>query len=84
MHGSRNSSIVAAIALLSFALPTQAYVGPGAGVTLIGALIGLLSAIFLALFAVLRWPIRRFLARRRAARDEAATGETKPSETGSK
>jgi hypothetical protein len=49
-------------------LPAYAYVGPGAGVTLIGALIGLLSAIGLALWAGLRWPIRRLLARQRAAR----------------
>jgi hypothetical protein len=56
-----------AMAALCWALPAQAYVGPGAGVTLIGALIGLISAIGLALWAVLRWPVRRYLARRKAA-----------------
>ena len=49
-------------------LAAQAYVGPGAGITLIGALIGLVSAVFLALWAVLRWPFRKFMARRKAAR----------------
>lgn len=60
-----------ALAGACIAVPAQAYVGPGAGVTLIGALIGLVSVIFLSLFAVLRWPIRRYLARRKAARAEA-------------
>lgn len=64
--------IVGTFALLSVAMPAQAYVGPGAGITLIGALVGLVSAIGLAFFAVLRWPIRRFLARRKAA--QAGTG----------
>ncbi len=62
-------------------MPAQAYVGPGAGITLIGALIGLLSAVFLALWAVLRWPFRRLMARRKAAR-EARDGTGKPSEPG--
>jgi len=58
---------LATAALACCALPAQAYVGPGAGVTLIGALIGLISAIFLALWAVVRWPVKRYLARRKAA-----------------
>ena len=57
---------------LCAATTVEAYVGPGAGISVIGALIGLVSAIFLALFAVLRWPIKRYLARRRAAQAAAA------------
>jgi hypothetical protein len=64
-------SAALACAALCCAMPAQAYVGPGAGVTLIGALIGLLSAIGLALWAVLRWPVRRYLARRKAATQPA-------------
>lgn len=59
---------------LGFALDAQAYVGPGAGISVLGALIGLVSAIFLSLWAVLRWPFRRMMARRRAA--QAAAGGT--------
>ena len=61
-------------------LAAQAYVGPGAGITLIGALIGLVSAVLLALWAVLRWPFRRFMARRKAARtaSEAAGKSSEP------
>ena len=78
---SRSSSIAGALACFSISLTAHAYVGPGAGITLIGALIGLVSAIFLAVFAVLRWPIRRYLARRKAARTADDGGTTKPSET---
>lgn len=66
-----------ALVCLCFAMPAEAYVGPGAGITLIGAVIGLVSAVFLALFAVLRWPIRRYLARRKAARESAAAPSDK-------
>jgi hypothetical protein len=71
-----------ALAGVFFALPAAAYVGPGAGITLIGAVIGLVSAIFLALFAILRWPIRRYLARRKAARESAAATSTRGPESG--
>jgi hypothetical protein len=37
----------------------QAYIGPGAGITFIGALIGLVVAIFSAIGFIIFWPIRR-------------------------
>lgn len=74
-------SLAAMLACLCVAMPAQAYVGPGAGVTLIGALIGLVSAIFLALWAVLRWPLRRYLARKKAAKAAAAGREAHSSDT---
>ena len=40
------------------------YVGPGAGITLIGSLWAILVAIVLALSGILVWPIRRLLRRR--------------------
>jgi hypothetical protein len=43
-----------------------AYVGPGAGLSLVGAVWGLLLAIFAALGFVMLWPLRRLLRRRRA------------------
>jgi type VI protein secretion system component VasK len=63
--------VLAILVLLSVSFPALAYVGPGAGITLIGAVIGLFTAIFVAIFAVLRWPIRRYLARRKAAAEAA-------------
>ncbi len=57
--------LVLAIALTA---PTSAfaYVGPGAGLSLLGALWALIAAAGLALFFVVAWPVRRMLRKRRA------------------
>jgi membrane protein implicated in regulation of membrane protease activity len=44
--------------------PAAAYVGPGAGISMLGAAIGLLVAVFMALAVILTWPLRRLLRRR--------------------
>lgn len=53
----------------SMAIPEAAvaYVGPGAGLTMLGALLGVIFAIVLAIGGVLMWPIRAMRAKRRAA-----------------
>jgi nicotinamide riboside transporter PnuC len=48
--------------------PALAYVGPGAGLSLLGSVIGLLAAIFTAIGIVLSWPIRLVVRRIRNAR----------------
>ena len=55
------------VALMLFLAPglAQAYIGPGAGVGAITAALGVLGAIFLALLAVIYYPIKRLLKRRR-------------------
>lgn len=61
-------------ALLLAPLAAEAYVGPGAGLSLLGALWALIVALGTAVIFVLAWPIRRFLRHRREARlqDEVA------------
>ena len=55
------------------ASPAFAYVGPGAGLTLLGALWGLIVAVVLSVGFILLWPIRRMMRRnRRAAADQQA------------
>lgn len=54
-----------------------AYVGPGAGISLIGSTIGLLLALGTALGFVVLWPLRTLL-RRRAHAPAAAGGERRP------
>jgi len=44
----------------------QAYIGPGAGITVVGAVLGLLSAVGLAAAGLVWYPIKRLRARRRA------------------
>ena len=82
MKPAGSTFLTGAAAYLGVVMSAEAYVGPGAGITLIGAVIGLVSAIFLALFAVLRWPIRRYLARRKAARESAVAPSDKGPESG--
>ncbi|MCT7373691.1 hypothetical protein [Chelativorans salis] len=65
-------------ALISFALaalvPTAAfaYVGPGAGLSLLGALWALIAAVGTVLIFIVAWPVRRMLRRRRAANNADA------------
>ena len=49
------------------ASPAMAYVGPGAGLTLLGALWGLIAAVVMSIGFVLLWPIRRLLRRNKQA-----------------
>jgi membrane protein implicated in regulation of membrane protease activity len=57
-----------------------AYVGPGAGLSLLGALWGLLAAVFAALVFVVLWPLRRIIkSRREKATPTDAHSQTRPS-----
>jgi ABC-type sulfate transport system permease component len=73
----RKSLLVAALAFAVLATMPEtasAYFGPGAGVTMLGALWGVILAVAFALFAFLAWPIRAMLRRRKKAAAEAAAG----------
>jgi hypothetical protein len=54
------------------ASPALAYVGPGAGLTLLGALWGLIVAVVLSVGFILLWPVRRLLRRNKQV---SATGD---------
>jgi membrane protein implicated in regulation of membrane protease activity len=69
---------VAAVALLA-AGPALAYVGPGAGLSVLGALWGLLIAIAAAVAFVVAWPVRRWLKRRRERLQGTAGSESESS-----
>lgn len=70
-------TIVLALSIFALALsgPAYAYVGPGAGVSLIGAAIGLILAIVLALGVIVLWPLRRLMKHRKAARQDLDTND---------
>lgn len=66
----RNTSIL--LLLFSVASPAMAYIGPGAGLSLLGALWGLVAAVGAALLFVILWPFRRMLRRKREAKKAEA------------
>lgn len=49
--------------LMVFAEPAMAYIGPGVGAGMIATVLGILTAIVLALFAVFWYPVKRLLKR---------------------
>lgn len=64
------------LAFCLFAVPVHAYVGPGAGLSLLGALWALVAAIAAAVVFVIVWPIRRMRRRKREARAAPADERT--------
>lgn len=56
-----------AVAVIASAVPTPvfAYVGPGAALSLLGALWGMVVAIGAAVAFAAAWPVRRYLRQRR-------------------
>ena len=79
-----STSLKLGVTLLILLAPfaaAQAYVGPGAGLSLLSALWGLLCAIGAAFLFVILWPIRRLRRKRREsrqAREQHADGGDKP------
>jgi hypothetical protein len=73
MHRYTHLRALALACITTLSMPVAAYVGPGAGLSLAGALWGLLLAIGTAVSFVLLWPLRRLWRKQRAARAEATT-----------
>lgn len=50
--------------------PAYAYVGPGMGAGTFAVALGIIGSIFLALFAIIYYPFKRMLKRKKTAKDE--------------
>ncbi|MDR3389555.1 MAG: hypothetical protein P4L92_21120 [Rudaea sp.] len=61
--------------LLLSSASAEAYIGPGAGLSVLGSLWAVLVGIVLALFAILSWPIRILWRRLRGKREATANPE---------
>ena len=71
---------IAALAALVLLQPVaaQAYIGPGVGAGAIAAVLGVLGSIFLAIVAVLYYPIKRMMKGRKTKSSGSASD--KPAE----
>lgn len=78
MSHKHTATLLIAAACGLAAGPAAAYVGPGAGLSLVGALWALVVALFAAISFVLLWPIRRAMRRRRAQQLQDAAEPAKP------
>jgi Flp pilus assembly protein TadB len=66
--------VIAAL-LVIVPFTAQAYVGPGAGVGMIGSLLAVLGAFLLSIVGLILWPLR-MLRKRRQAKHGRGAGET--------
>lgn len=65
--------LAAIIAMVFAASPAFAYIGPGAGISMLGALWAVIAGIVLAIAGLLIWPIRALMRRRKAHTAPAST-----------
>lgn len=59
----------AILALVALSMPSlaHAYIGPGAGISAIGAALALLAAVFFAIVGFVWYPVKRLMRKRKAA-----------------
>lgn len=55
------------ILVFTVAEPALAYIGPGMGLGFIGSLLGVIAAVFVAIFGFVWYPIKRMMKNKRSA-----------------
>ena len=68
--------IIVLLLLTLSASPAAAYIGPGAGISVLGSLLGILATIFVAIGVILFWPIKKLMKRRKVKKETEVSGET--------
>ena len=69
---------VQAVAIMIVCLsadPAAAYVGPGAGLTLIGSVVAIVAAVLIALVGLVLFPLRLLMKKIKAAKAQQSTSE---------
>ena len=59
--------LMLAVCVLTFPISAVAYVGPGAGITALGALWAVILAVIMMVGGLLIWPIRAFIRRKNSS-----------------
>ncbi len=68
--------LIPALVFALFAVPAQAYVGPGLGLGAFGVIAGLFLSLVLAFFAFVWMPVKRIFTRAKPAAKEVAPDDT--------
>jgi len=69
--------VALALALALQPVAALAYIGPGVGAGAIGAVLGVIGSIFLAIFAVIWYPIKRLIKGRKKSAPVAGKAQSK-------
>lgn len=73
MHLNKIMIVLAGVCLA--AAPAHAYIGPGGGMSAIGALLALVAGVLVAFFGFLWYPIKRLRAKRRRPAPSASPND---------
>jgi hypothetical protein len=71
LRSGRTLILLAAVVVCLVTRPAAAYIGPGAGLTAIGALLAVIAAVGVAVFGFIWYPIKGFLRRIRTKTEDA-------------
>ena len=71
MH-TKQLKFLVLLPLIFTAMPAHAYIGPGAGAGTIAVVLGILASIVMAFFAILWYPVKRLVKKRKAAQKVSA------------
>jgi membrane associated rhomboid family serine protease len=69
-------TMVPVILLCLIASSAEAYVGPGLGMGAIGAILGLIGSVLLALLAFIWYPLKRFFRKIKSSRNHEEEKDT--------
>lgn len=81
MHSRKVKALgltIAAVVALAMAPAAWSYVGPGAGLGVLGAIVAVIAALLASVVGLVLWPIRKFMRRRKGAATTANEGTETP------
>jgi membrane associated rhomboid family serine protease len=56
--------------MLTFSTHAYGYIGPSVGIGVLGAIVGVISSLFLAIFGILYYPIKRCIRNMRSKKNK--------------